>query len=168
VEAAASADSFATSKRDLFSAVQKGEFMRRYMIGYSVVVSVMVLSLSSFSAADHTEYMYCRAHALVTVHPNYYSDVFSFRWRSSGGNNVKKSWDQYLIKEQGFKDENGLWKDFHDSQAEELYSTRCYSSYTSEQEATGARAQAMKEDREKFRRPPSVETGWTYSADDDQ
>lgn len=142
--------------------------MHRHMIAYFVVVSVMILSFSPFSAADHTEYMYCQAHALVTVHSNYYSDVFSFRWRSSGGDNVRKSWVRYLIKEYRFDDSSGsLEKDFHDSQGSEQYSTRCYSFQNSEQEAVNARAEAIKSDREKSRRPPSVETGWTYSADDD-
>jgi hypothetical protein len=142
--------------------------MRHYPIRYFVVLSLIVLSISSFAAADRTEYMYCRAYAFVTVHPNYYSDVFSLRFSDDRTHNIRKSWERYLTKEHRFDDSSGsLEKDFHDSRGSELYSTRCYS-FLSEQEAVNARAQAIKADREKSRRPPSVETDWTYSADDDQ
>jgi hypothetical protein len=127
-----------------------------------------VLSLGSSSMAQSSTnpsgrdwYYYCAAFSFVTVHPNYYSDVFhagrvSFRVLS-------EAWGSYLVNKEGFTktSDGGFERDFHDRWAKENYNLRCAFGST-EKEAKDKKDEAQKGQIKAGNKNDPVETGWAY------
>lgn len=152
----------------------------------ALLIFVVAMMLAPLAAAQdqsdsdrYMRYWYCRADSLTVERPNFYSDIFKAPWRVRGSEDqnqftvIREAWVRFLVKEQGFDlhRNDALWKDFHDSSVEELYKARC-NAFKTEQEAqydkdhmeSGVK---LKLEGDPKKRSRHIDTGWVYSADDD-